>query len=264
MKKVTLFVFLTFCLLLPGMAVNAQDKLYPNEFPLGDVQLLDGPFKHARDLNIQTLLKYDVDRLLAGYRKEAGLSVKAKSYPNWDGLDGHIAGHYLSALAMNYAETGNTECKKRMDYMIAELTACQAANTTNYPDWAKGYVGAVPNSKNIWITFKKGDFAAFRAAWVPWYNVHKMYSGLRDAWLYTGNEEAKKLFLNFCDWAVDITAELSDSQMQAMLDTEHGGMNEVLADAYQLTGSQKYLQAAERFFSQNVACSHVRSKRQFG
>ena len=92
--------------------INAQDKLYPNEFPLSDVTLLDGQFKHARDLNIQTLLQYDVDRLLAPYRKEAGLSEKAKSYPNWEGLDGHVGGHYLSAMAINYAETGNEECKK--------------------------------------------------------------------------------------------------------------------------------------------------------
>src|SRR6476469_5259832 len=108
--------------------LHAQDKLYRNEFPLSDVVLLDGPFKHALDLNIQTLLKYDVDRLLAGYRKEAGLPSKATSYPNWDGLDGHVGGHYLSALAIHYAATNNAECKKRMEYMIAELKACQDAN----------------------------------------------------------------------------------------------------------------------------------------
>src|ERR1043165_9402330 len=85
----------------------AQDKLYTNQFSLSDVQLLDGPFKHARDLNIQTILKYNVDRLLAGYRKEAGLRPKDSSYKNWDGLDGHVGGHYLSALAMNYAATKN-------------------------------------------------------------------------------------------------------------------------------------------------------------
>ena len=85
---------------------NAQYKLYFNEFPLGDVTLLDGPLKKARDLNIQTLLQYDCDRLLAPYRKEAGLEPRAKTYPNWDGLDGHVGGHYLTAMAMN-AATGN-------------------------------------------------------------------------------------------------------------------------------------------------------------
>jgi uncharacterized protein len=227
--------------------VYAQDKLYHNEFPLSDVILLDGPFKHARDLNIKTLLKYDVDRLLAGYRKEAGLPEKAKSYPNWEGLDGHVGGHYLSALALNYASTNNAECKRRMDYMIAELKACQEANGKNNPEWAVGYVGAVPNSKKIWGTLQKGDFAAFRSAWVPWYNVHKMYAGLRDAWAYTGNKDAKDILLKFCDWAIALTSSLSDAQMQSMLDTEHGGMNEIFADAYQMTGDEKYLVTAKRF-----------------
>lgn len=227
--------------------ISAQEKLYPNEFPLGDITLLDGPFKHAEELNIHTLLEYDVDRLLAGYRKEAGLTPKAQIYKNWDGLDGHIGGHYLSAMAINYAAVGNKDCKKRMDYMINELDACQKANTVNHPDWGKGYVGAVPNSQNVWLSVKNGDFGAFRSAWVPWYNVHKMYAGLRDAWLYAGNKKAKDIFLKFCDWAIDIASTLSDKQMQSMLDTEHGGMNEVLADAYQMTGNKKYLETAERF-----------------
>lgn len=233
-------------LILNGSVVHAQERLYHNEFPLSDVTLLDGPFEKARDLNINTLLEYHVDRLLAPYRKETGLPPKDSSYKNWEGLDGHIGGHYLSALAINTA-TGNAECKRRMLYAISELKACQEANTKNHPDWGTGYVGGVPNSAVIWSTFKNGDFKAFHAAWVPWYNVHKMYAGLRDAWLYTGNEEAKNIFLKFCDWAIHITANLSDEQMQAMLDTEQGGMNEVLADAYQITGDTKYLTAAKRF-----------------
>src|SRR6478735_1937237 len=226
--------------------VCAQQKLYPNEFNLSDVTLLDSPFRHARDLNIKTLLQYNTDRLLAPYLKEAGLTPKDSSYTNWDGLDGHVGGHYLSALAIN-AATGNTECKKRMLYMIAELTKCQEANTKNHPDWGVGYAGGVPNSKAVWLSVKNGDMIAFCAAWVPWYNVHKMYAGLRDVWLYAGNEEAKNIFLKFCDWAINITSGLSDEQMQNMLDTEHGGMNEVLADAYQITGDKKYLVTAERF-----------------
>jgi hypothetical protein len=94
---------------------------------------------------------------------------------------------------------------------------------------------------------QKGDLTAFRSAWVPWYNVHKMYAGLRDAWAYAGNETAKEIFLKFCDWAINITSSLTDAQMQSMLDTEHGGMNEIFADAYQMTSDEKYLVAAKRF-----------------
>lgn len=233
--------------LVNGYHALSQTQLYPNEFPLKDVVLLKSPFQHARDLNIQTLLAYDVDRLLAGYRKQAGLPEKAKSYPNWDGLDGHVGGHYLSALAMNFDATNNAECKKRMSYMIQELMACQTANSTNHPTWGVGYVGAVPNSEKIWGGVKQGDLTLYKTAWVPWYNVHKMYAGLRDAWVYAKNEDAKRLFLNFCDWAIQISSGLSDQQMQAMLDTEHGGINEIFADAYQIKKEAKYLAAAKRF-----------------
>src|SRR5512140_2689150 len=117
-----------FTFLLGTLDIQAQDILYHNEFPLKDVTLLDGPFKHARDLNIKVLLMYDVDRLLAPYRKEAGLQPKASFYPNWEGLDGHVGGHYLSAMAINYSATNNAECRKRMDYMISEIKTCQEAN----------------------------------------------------------------------------------------------------------------------------------------
>ena len=230
----------------PALGVVAQDKLYKDEFPLGDITLLDGPLKHARDLNVQVLLKYDCDRMLAPYRKEAGLQPRKPSYPNWDGLDGHVGGHYLSALAIN-AATGNEECRKRMEYMISELQLVLDANNQRPEAWCHDYIGGVPNSAKMWTAFSKGDFGPYFGTWAPFYNIHKMYAGLRDAWLYCGNEQAKNLFLKFCDWAVDITRDLNDEQMEKMLGNEHGGMNEVLADAYAITGEQKYLDCARRF-----------------
>ena len=230
----------------PALGVVAQDKLYKDEFPLGDITLLDGPLKHARDLNVQVLLKYDCDRMLAPYRKEAGLQPRKPSYPNWDGLDGHVGGHYLSALAIN-AATGNEECRKRMEYMISELQLVLDANNQRPEAWCHNYIGGVPNSAKMWTAFSKGDFGPYFGTWAPFYNIHKMYAGLRDAWLYCGNEQAKNLFLKFCDWAVDITRNLNDEQMEKMLGNEHGGMNEVLADAYAITGEQKYLDCARRF-----------------
>ena len=227
-------------------SIQAQDRLYADEFPLGDVTLLDGPLKHARDLNIKVLLQYDNDRLLAPFLKEAGLTPKGELYPNWAGLDGHVGGHYLTALAMN-AATGSKECQERMEYWISELQACADANAKNHPSWGKGYIGGVPNSDRVWSTFKQGDFKAYFGSWVPFYNVHKIYAGLRDAWVYCGNEQAKSLFLGLCDWAIDLTAGLTDQQMERALDTEHGGMNEVLADAYAITGDKKYLDVAKRF-----------------
>lgn len=242
MKK-TFTILLFIC---AATGINAQDKLYPNGFPLSQITLLEGPLKHARDLNIETLLKYDCDRLMAPYRKEAGLTPKAKCYPNWDGLDGHVGGHYLTAMAIN-AATGNEECRKRMEYIISEIAECAEANCKNHPQWGVGYMGGMPNSQNIWNGFKDGDFRVYSGSWAPFYNLHKMYAGLRDAWLYCGNEQAKSLFLQFCNWAIHITSGLSDEQMERMLGNEHGGMNEVLADAYAITHEQKYLDCAKRF-----------------
>ena len=243
-KRIRLFSLLM--LSLCAGSSQAQDRLYADEFPLGDVTLLDGPLKHARDLNIKVLLQYDNDRLLAPFLKEAGLTPKGELYPNWAGLDGHVGGHYLTALAMN-AATGSKECQERMEYWISELQACADANAKNHPSWGKGYIGGVPNSDRVWSTFKQGDFKAYFGSWVPFYNVHKIYAGLRDAWVYCGNEQAKSLFLGLCDWAINLTAGLTDQQMERALDTEHGGMNEVLADAYAITGDKKYLDVAKRF-----------------
>lgn len=226
--------------MLAPMGVVAQDRLYDNAFPLGDVKLLDGPFRHAMDLNVDVLLQYDVDRLLAPYLKEAGLKPKAESFPCWDGLDGHVGGHYLTALAIHYASTGDKRLKDRMDYMISEVKRCQDAN-------GDGYAGGVPNGAPLWKEIKEGRTDMVWKYWVPWYNVHKMYAGLRDAWVYCGNAEARDMFIRFCDWCVDEISAVSDEEMEKMLGNEFGGMDEVLADAYSITGDKKYLDVAKRF-----------------
>ena len=207
MKKIVLIIGL---FMLGRTSSPAQDKLYADKFPIGDVTLLDGPLKQARDLNIQTLLQYDCDRLLAPYRKEAGLTPKAKTYPNWDGLDGHVGGHYLTAMALN-AATGDEECRRRVEYMIGELEECAEAYNRNHPEWGKGYVGGFPGSAKLWSAFKKGDFGIYFGSWAPFYNLHKMYAGLRDAWMYAGSEMAKdmKSYRYKSMWAED-TADMAD------------------------------------------------------
>ncbi|MDL2310218.1 glycoside hydrolase family 127 protein, partial [Parabacteroides sp. OttesenSCG-928-B22] len=218
-----------------------QVERKPESFPLSHVHLLDGPFKHACDLNVDVLLQYDVDRLLAPFLKEAGLTPKAESFPNWIDLDGHVGGHYLSAMAIHYAATGNRECKERMEYMLAELKKCQDAH-------GNGYLGGQPDALDrIYNRIKAGNGKAAADAWAPWYNLHKMFAGLRDAWIYGENKQARDMFHQLCDWGLTIISPLDDTQMEQMLDTEFGGMNEVYADAYKVFGEEKYLVAAKRF-----------------
>jgi DUF1680 family protein len=232
--------------------LSAQDRLYPNEFPLGDVKLLDGPFKKAMDVNTSVLLKYTVDRLLSSYLKEAGLTPKASDYTTggaWGGLNGHVGGHYLSALAMQYAATGDTKCKERLDYMVSELKKCQEANGKD-ADFA-GYLSGIPNGKAFFRDVKKGTTAA--GYWVPWYNIHKTYAGLRDAWMYGQNEDAKLMFLKLCDWGIKLCSGLTEAQMQSMLGTEHGGINEMYADAYQMSNTTaSYIDFAKKFSHKSI------------
>ena len=222
------------------LATSAQSALYGNEFPLHDVKLLDSRFKDAMDLNVEVLLSYDTDRLLAPYLKEAGLQPKGEDFTNWAGLDGHVGGHYISALAIHYAATGDERLKERLDYVLSQLALCAAARND-------GYIGGVPNGDVLWEEIRKGNGGKVWDYWVPWYNVHKMYAGLRDAWVYTGSKPALNMFLNLCDWGADLISNLSPEQMEKMLGNEFGGMNEVFADAYAITGNEKYLTAAKRF-----------------
>jgi DUF1680 family protein len=220
-------------------------KAYP--FPLSQVRLLDGPFKRAQDLDGKYLLSLDPDRLLAGFRSEAGLPKKAEKYGGWEsaGVAGHSLGHYLSAISMMYASTGDDRFKQKADYVVAELAECQKAN-------GDGFLAAFPNSKKIFAEVAAGKIqtdggADLNGGWVPWYTIHKDMAGLRDAWLYCDNKTARDVLVGMADWDDRLFAKLSDKQVQEMLRTEQGGMNEVLADTYSITGDKKYLALAQRF-----------------
>lgn len=224
-------------------------------FELSAVRLLDGsPFLVAVEANRIYLQAHDPDRLLAPFLREAGFEPKAPPYGSWEGsgLDGQTAGHYLSALAMmvaSGADTADGELGRRLDYMLDELADCQQAN-------GDGYLGGVPGGRALWEDVANGKIDAegfaLNGKWVPWYNVHKTFAGLRDACQVAGREKARAMLVRLGDWCVALIADLSDEQMQDMLRAEHGGMNEVLADIYALTGEEKYLSAARRFCHRTV------------
>ena len=220
-------------------------------FPLFSVRLLESPFLKAQQTDMKYILELDADRLLAPYLKEAGITPLKDNYGNWEntGLDGHIGGHYLSALSEMYAVTGNEQIKERLDYMLEALEKCQLKN-------GDGYIGGVPGSKALWADIAKGKINAggfsLNNKWVPWYNIHKVYAGLVDAYKLTGNEKAKKILIKLSDWCLNLTVNLSDDQIQQMLKSEHGGMNEVFADVAAITADKKYLVLAEKFSHKTI------------
>lgn len=225
---------------------KAQTNHQVSYFSLQDVKLLDSPFLQAQQTDLHYILALDPDRLSAPFLREAGLTPKAPSYTNWEntGLDGHIGGHYLSALSMMYASTGDTVIYNRLNYMLNELHRAQQAVGT-------GFIGGTPGSLQLWKEIKAGDIRAggfsLNGKWVPLYNIHKTYAGLRDAYLYAHSDLARQMLINLTDWMIDITSGLSDNQMQDMLRSEHGGLNETFADVAEITGDKKYLELARRF-----------------
>ncbi len=242
---------MTFFLSVSFYAASAQNNQQIDYFPLSSVRLLDGPFLKAQHLNMRYILEMDPDRLLVPYRRESGLPVHTKSYTNWEntGLDGHIGGHYLSALALMYASTHDNRIKERLDYMIDALYACQKHN-------GNGYLAGIPGGKKLWTEVAAGNIQASRfelnGKWVPLYNIHKVYAGLRDAWVYADNAKAKKMLIALTDWMLDVTKKLTDEQIQEMLISEHGGLNEIFADVAAMTGKTKYLDLAVRFSDRSI------------
>ena len=230
-------------LFLGALALQADAA---ERFPLADVRLTAGPFLTAQETNRRYLMALEPDRLLAPFRREAGLPAKQLSYGNWEssGLDGHMGGHYLSALALMYASTGDAQVLKRLNYAVAEMKASQQAN-------GNGYLGGIPGGADAWQALARGkidvDNFSVNGKWVPWYNLHKVYAGLRDAHRYGGSADARVMLVALSDWALKLTSNQTPAQMQTMLRSEHGGMNEVFADVYELTGDKKYLELARRF-----------------
>jgi hypothetical protein len=216
--------------------------------PLTAVRLTGGPLKQAQDLDAAYLLALEPDRMLAYYRKRAGLPAKAEPYAGWDGdgrnLTGHIAGHYLSAVSLMWEATGDARFKERADYLVKELKEVQDKH-------GDGYLSALAGGRECFEKVAKGEIrsASFdlNGQWSPWYTLHKTFAGLRDAYRHTGNRTALEVEAKFAAWAEGMLSRLDDAQIQKMLNTEFGGMPEVLADLYADTGDARWLALSRRF-----------------
>ena len=227
----------------PGPAVTRARAL-----PLTAVRLTGGPLQHAQELDRQYLLALEPDRMLAFYCLRAGLAPKAEPYGGWDGggrnLTGHIAGHHLSAVSLMWAATGDVRLKQRAAYIVAELKAVQDAH-------GDGYLCALEGGRTAFAALARGEIrsAAFdlNGEWSPWYTLHKLYAGLRDAYRHAGNGTALAVEIKFAAWAERVLSGLDDAQIQHMLNTEFGGMNEVMADLYADTRDKRWLALSYKF-----------------
>jgi DUF1680 family protein len=213
-------------------------------FGLDSVLLTEGPFFDAMQRDRNYLLSLDSDRFLHYFRTTAGLNAKAEPYGGWEERVGRMLGHYLSACSMFGCTTGDNAFIERRRHIVSELEECQRAN-------GNGYVGGVVDARRIFREICDGkiyiDRIGLNGVHAPWYMLHKMCAGLRDAYTYEDDDQALKVLTGFGDWAFALTDHLSVNDMQTMLREEHGGMNEVFADLYAITGKNKYLTLSRRF-----------------
>lgn len=266
LKKLLSITLATAALTLGTNHAVAQSEIYPQHFDLSEVTLLDGPMKTMMEINDELLLKYDADRLMTPFIRQAGLSKDSSSkyygwetqhpsFSNWGlsdwSLEGHVGGHYVTALALAYAASHDADMKakmlERLNYCLTIMKDCQDAYK-NDTQGMKGFIGGQPINQ-IWTGLYAKDLTEFRkyGGWVPFYCQHKVLAGLRDAYLYTGSTLAKELFKGLSDWSINVVSNLSDDEMQQVLGWEHGGMNETLVDAYKIFGEQKYLDGAKKY-----------------
>jgi DUF1680 family protein len=265
LKAGVLFICWLACIIPQASAQNenpaeleSSKTIKLNPLPLNLVRLPGGPHNAAQDADAKYLLELQPDRMLAFLRQRAGLKPKAEGYGGWDGpgrnLTGHIAGHYLSAVSLMWAATGDVRFKERANYMVEQLKEIQAAQ-------GDGYIGALLDGQGVdgkqrFVDLSNGVIRSggfdLNGLWSPWYVEHKLFAGLRDAYRYTDNASALQVEVKFGGWVEKILSKLNDDQLQRMLATEFGGMNEVLAELYADTGDEHWLALADKFHQKST------------
>lgn len=214
-------------------------------FNLSQVTLGAGRWMENQNRTLNYLVWVDPDRLLYNFRANHGLDTgDADPVGGWEAPDfpfrSHSQGHFLTAWAQCYAQLQDETCRTRATYFVAELAKCQGNNEA--AGFSDGYLSGFPESDFTAVedrTLNNGN--------VPYYAVHKTLAGLLDVWRHLGDETARDVLLSLSAWVDSRTSQLNYDQMQNMMDTEFGGMNEVLADVYHATDDDRWLTVAQRF-----------------
>jgi len=209
-----------------------------------NVTLLDGIFKDSQEKGKEYLIYLDVDRLVAPCYEAVNQPPRKPTYGGWEkrGIRGHSIGHWLSAASTMYSVTKDPVLKEKLFYAVDELAQIQSFDKD-------GYVSGFPRTcfDNVFSGEFEVDHFSLGGSWVPWYSIHKIYAGLIDTYQLTGNQKALEVVTKLADWASKGLSLLNEEQFQKMLICEHGGMNEVFVDLYNISKNEAYLELAKRF-----------------
>jgi DUF1680 family protein len=264
-------------------------------FELSSVTLDDGVFKRAQEQALELARAYPVDRVLAVFRRNAGLDTRGANPPGgWEEfgprpdvqrwgpreysrgqnsgagglLRGHYGGHFLTKLSLAYASTGETALKEKVDEFVAGLEECRAALAAQTFEGAPRYSHpGFLSAYGEWQFSALEEFAPYGEIWAPYYTLHKILDGLVHAYTLTGNEQALTLAEGIGRWVHSRLSKCTPDQLERMwsiyIGGEYGGMNDVLVDLYWASPAadrELFLQTA-RYFDLNSlidACAENR------
>lgn len=228
--------------------------------PLQDVRLKPSLFLDSLLVNRRYLFELEPDRLLCNFLKYAGLPPKGESYGGWEGdtISGHTLGHYLSALSRLHAQTGDAEAGRRIDYIVSELARAQAADKDGYVGGftRKNDQGEVEGGKQVMEDVRRGTIKGSKfnlnGSWSPLYTQHKLFAGLLDANAMAGNRQAMDVLVPMAGYFAGVFDALDHAQMQQLLDTEFGGLNESYLELGARTGQARWIGIGKRLRHEKV------------
>jgi uncharacterized protein len=246
-------------LLLAARPATSSVQQLTKPAPLKAVRLLPSPYFSAVKANLAYLHRLEPDRLLHNFRTQSGLAPQGAVYAGWesDTIGGHTLGHYLSALSLMHAQTGDPECKRRVAYIVNELALCQAQSPDGFvAGFTRRRGDAIEPGRLVFDEVRRGDIRPrsfdLNGCWVPLYSWHKLMAGLLDAERHCGSKAALDVAQKLAVYIGGVFDALSDAQVQLMLDCEHGGLNESFAELYDRTGNRRWLKLSETIYHRKI------------